>query len=55
MDDVARLRRMADEIRAIRSRRCEPKSNENKRYADLSAAVSGLNKAADDIEAEEAG
>ncbi|WP_170323889.1 hypothetical protein [Cryptosporangium phraense] len=52
MDDVARLRQMADEVRAIRTRTCEPKSNENKRYLDLSVAVSGLNKAADDIENE---
>jgi hypothetical protein len=47
--DVERLARMVDEVRAIRTRTCEPKSNTNPRYLALSSVVSNLNKAIEDI------
>jgi hypothetical protein len=50
--DVARLRAMIDELRRIRES-CEPKVNTNPRYHALSAAVSQLNRAIVDIEANE--
>jgi hypothetical protein len=50
--DIAKLERIADEIRAIRSRCCEPKANTNRRYLALSNAVSGVEKAAADMRTE---
>ena len=50
--DTARLAQIADDIRAIRSRRCEPKANTNPRYLALSNAISGVEKAAADMRAE---
>jgi hypothetical protein len=50
--DIAKLERIADEIRAIRSRCCEPKANTNPRYLALSNAVSGVEKAAADMRTE---
>jgi hypothetical protein len=49
--DIARLRRMIEEIRQIRERTCDPKSNQNPRYHALSSAVSSLDKAAKDMAA----
>ena len=37
--DIASLRRMIEEIRQIRERTCDPKSNQNPRYHALSSAV----------------
>lgn len=50
--DIARLHEMADEARRIRNRTCEPKTNANPRYLALSNAVSGMQKAADDMRRE---
>ena len=52
--DAARLRQIADELRTIRNRTCEPKSNQNPRYHRLSTAVSSVEFAADDIDDEPA-
>ena len=49
--DIASLRRMIEEIRQIRERTCDPKSNHNPRYHALSSAVSSLGKAAKDMSA----
>jgi hypothetical protein len=46
---MQRLSAIADELRAIRDRVCDPKSNDNPRYHGLSLAVSGIKKAQDDI------
>ena len=46
---LLRLAAIADELRAIRDRICDPKSNENPRYLGLSQAVSGVKKAQEDI------
>ena len=43
--DIERLTRMIEEVRAIRTRTCEPKTNTNPRYLALSNAVSNLNAA----------
>jgi hypothetical protein len=50
--EIARIQAMVEEIRAIRTRTCEPKNQSNPRYHALSMAVSGLMKAADDMRAE---
>jgi hypothetical protein len=47
--DVAAVERMAEEVRRIRTRTCEPKSNQNPRYLALSNVVSNLMKAIDDM------
>jgi hypothetical protein len=46
---LQRLTAIADELRAIRERICDPRSNENPRYHGLSLAVSGIKKAQEDI------
>lgn len=50
--DIASLEHMIEDVRRIRDRTCEPKSNSNPRYHALSSAVSQLNRAIDDIRAE---
>jgi len=50
--DVTRLEQMADEIRAIRERTCEPKNKTNPRYHALSSAVAQLNRAIEHLRAE---
>jgi hypothetical protein len=50
--DIARLERMIEDVRRIRDRACEPKSNSNPRYHALSSAVSQLNRAIDNMRAE---
>jgi hypothetical protein len=50
--DVQRLDRIIEDLRGIRTRRCEPKSNENATYLQLSNAVSNLLKARDALAAE---
>jgi hypothetical protein len=50
--DVSSLECMIDDVRRIRDRTCEPKSNSNPRYHALSSAVSQLNRAIDDMRAE---
>jgi hypothetical protein len=50
--DIASLERMIEDVRRIRERTCEPKSDSNRRYHALSAAVSQLNRAIDDMRAE---
>ena len=50
--EIARIEALVEEIRAIRDRTCEPKNQRNPRYHALSMAVSGLNKAADDMRRE---
>ena len=49
--DIARLRRMIEEIRQIRERTCDPKSSQNPRDHALSSAVSSPGKAARDMAA----
>lgn len=51
--DVERLDRMVEELRSIRDRTCDPKSNVNPRYLRLSNAVSALLWVADDFRREE--
>jgi len=51
-DDIGRLKHMIEDVRRIRERTCEPKSNANPRYHALSAAVHQLNRAIDDMRAE---
>jgi hypothetical protein len=51
--DVQRLDRIIDDLRALRTRLCEPKSNQNPRYLQLSSAVSNLLKVRDDLLAEQ--
>ncbi|MHA3700653.1 hypothetical protein ACXR2U_00585 [Jatrophihabitans sp. YIM 134969] len=50
--EIAKLHAMVDDIRRIREGTCEPKANTNPRYLALSAAVSNLNKAIADMQAE---
>jgi hypothetical protein len=50
--DISNLERMIEDVRRIRDRTCEPKSNSNPRYHALSSAVSQLNRAIDDMRAE---
>ncbi len=52
-DAIKELRTIQDRLRSIRNRTCEPKNNGNDRYLGLSNAVSGINKAIDDMLAEE--
>ena len=47
--DIEELRRIQDLLRSIRDRTCDPKTNTNDRYLGLSGAVSGINKAIDDM------
>jgi len=51
-DAIGELRLMQERLRTIRERTCDPKSNENARYLGLSNAVSGINKAIDNMLAE---
>ena len=53
-DVIGELRGMQERIRAVRDRYCDPKNNDNPRYLALSNAVSGLNRAIADMQAEEA-
>ena len=50
--DAQRLDRIIEGLRAIRTRRCEQKSNENPTYFQLSSAVSSLLKAKGALAAE---
>jgi hypothetical protein len=52
--EIDTLKRMIEEIRRIRYRTCEPKSNANPRYLGMSSAIGGLKKAIDDMRAEAA-
>ena len=47
--ELNRLQSMIDELRDIRDRTCEPKSNQNPRYLGLSSAIAGINKAIDSM------
>lgn len=51
---IGELRSIQERLRAIRDRTCDPKSNENARYLGLSNAVSGINKAIENMLAEDA-
>ena len=51
---IKELRSIQERLRAIRDRTCDPKSNENARYLGLSNAISGINKAIDNMRVEEA-
>jgi hypothetical protein len=51
---IRELRSIQERLRAIRNQTCDPKSNENPRYLDLSNAVSRINRAIDNMLAEEA-
>lgn len=53
--DLAAIERMIEDIRRIRERTCDPKSNKNPRYLALSSAVSGLRKAADHLRTDSRG
>jgi hypothetical protein len=50
--ETAQLESIADEIRRIRAKTCEPKTNSNPRYLALSNAVSGITKAVADMRSE---
>ena len=47
--ELARIEAIIQDIRAIRDRTCEPRNQSNPRYHGLSMAVSGLNRAAEDM------
>jgi hypothetical protein len=49
---IARIQARVEEIRAIRSRTCEPEDASNPRYHALSTAVPALMKAADHVSKE---
>ena len=51
-NEITELRLIQDRLRSIRERTCDPKNNGNERYLGLSNAVSGINKAIDDMLAE---
>lgn len=51
-EDINRLTRIVEELRAMRNRLCESKNNGNQRYHSFSGAISFLRKAADDLRAE---
>jgi hypothetical protein len=51
-EDIGRLRRIVEELRAMRNRLYEPKNNRNFRYHAFSAAISFLLKVTDDLRAE---
>jgi hypothetical protein len=53
--DIARLHAMADDLRSMRYRLCEPKANTNPRYHTFSAAVSNIDKLVADLQVEAAG
>lgn len=48
-EEIEELRAIQERLRAIRDRTCDPKTNANDRYLGLSNAVSGINKAIDDM------
>ena len=52
MTDIELLERMVEDLRRIRNK-CEPKANTNPRYLHLSNAVSNINRAIDDLRAED--
>jgi hypothetical protein len=52
--DIEQLQAMANDLRSIRERTCEPKNNSNPRYHALSLAVSSIDKATDHMRAEDA-
>ena len=49
---VAELTRMQQRLRTLRDTLCEPEDNRNPRHHALSAAVSQLGRAIDDLSAE---
>ena len=51
---IKELRSIQERLRAIRERTCDPKTNENARYLGLSSAISGINKAIDNMLVEDA-
>lgn len=51
---VKELRSIQERLRGIRNQTCDPKSNENPRYLALSNSVSFINRAIDNMLAEEA-
>ena len=53
-EPIVELRAIQERLRAIRDRTCDPKSNENARYLGLSNSVSGINKAIENMLAEDA-
>lgn len=50
--DVLLVDRIIEDLRSIRTRRCDPKSNENPTYLQISNAVSNLLKVKDTLSAE---
>jgi hypothetical protein len=50
--DVLLVDRIIEDLRSIRTRRCDPKSNENPTYLQISNAVSSLLKVKDTLSAE---
>ncbi|MCM0674131.1 hypothetical protein NCC78_05375 [Micromonospora phytophila] len=54
MTQEDRLQRMIEELRRMREK-CEPKSNQNRRYLRYSNAVSALRWIIDDLAKEQAG
>lgn len=47
--EIAYLTSLIDPIRRLRDKTCEPKANSNPRYLALSNAISGINKAIEDM------
>jgi hypothetical protein len=50
--EIERLTAIAEDLRRIRERTCEPKRNTNPRYHALSSAVSSIDRAIADMRAE---
>jgi hypothetical protein len=50
--DIVKLERFAEEVRRIRTRTCEPKTNTNPRYLALSNVVTNIRKAVADMRSE---
>jgi hypothetical protein len=54
MTDEQRLQQMIDDLRRMRDK-CEPKSNQNRRYLQYSNAVSAMRWILDDLANEQSG
>lgn len=51
--EISRMEGMVADLRAMRTRVCEPKNKSNPRYHSFSLAVSGLLKVIDDLRVED--
>ena len=54
-EEITKLRAIQENIRSVRNKTCDLKSNQNPRYLDLSNAIAQINRAIDDMLKEDAG